>query len=109
MNADFTSLLLSLSTHTHTHTIQPVTHVPREMAQTYEERAKDREQPFTHCTGWRERVTTGKLKHEASGKTVREESGDEQNPLAQPRVRARVWVRASGGKLAGTERQRSAI
>lgn len=42
---------------------------------------------------WRERVTTGKIKNEASGKTVKEEGKDERKPLAQPQVRAHVCVR----------------
>lgn len=100
-------LTLPLHSHTHTHTIQPVTHVPRNGPDLWGE-SKGQRTAFHALYWWRERVTTGEIKHEASGKTVREESGDEQNPLAQPRVRAHVWVRALS-KLAGTERQRSAI
>ena len=42
---------------------------------------------------WRERVTTGEIKNEASGKTVKEEGKDDQKPLAQPQVRTHACMR----------------
>ena len=46
---------------THTHTQNSAFHTFPEMAQTYEERAKDREQPFTHCTDGEKGLRQGKL------------------------------------------------
>lgn len=52
---------LTLPLHSHTHTQFSLSHMFPEMAQTYEERAKDREQPFTHCTDGGKGLRQGKL------------------------------------------------
>ena len=75
------------STHTHTHTqIQPFTHVPRNGPDLRGE-SEGQRTAFRAPCWWRERVTTGEIRHEASGKTVKEEGSNEQKPLAQPWVR----------------------
>lgn len=66
---------------THTHTKFSLSHMFPEMAQTYEERAKDRKQPFTHCTDGEKGLRQGKLNRQ---QTVREEGSGWQKPLASP-------------------------
>lgn len=61
LNADFTSLLPSPNTYKKKKKNQPFTHVPRNGPALWEERAKDREQPFRHCTAGGKGLRQGKL------------------------------------------------